>query len=101
MHSFSACAGLLAPGGAYVTTLPDFSVVIGTIRALFSSKRCCFVQVKSRAADLEFVGGWLSDGLDVTIDSTHPVSDLNAALARPEDRACTGRVVVTVDAGRG
>jgi NADPH:quinone reductase-like Zn-dependent oxidoreductase len=57
VYSFGRCAKVLRAGGTYVTTLPD--------AALFSSKRCRFVQVASRRADLELVGAWLSDGLEV------------------------------------
>ena len=68
-------------------------------RALFTSKRCRFVQVASKRADLELVGGWLSDGLDVPIDSRHPIADLGAALKRQTDRGRVGRVVVDVAEG--
>ena len=100
-YSFGRCAGVLNPGGAYVTTLPDGGLVLGMLRALFSSRRCHFVQVASKRADLDLVGGWLSDGLQVPIDSTHPVADLGTALARQQDRSRVGRVVVDVAGGWG
>ncbi len=99
VHSFARCAGLLRSGGAYVTTLPNAALITGMARALFSSKRCYFVQVASKRADLELVGGWLSDGLQVTIDSRHTIADLGAALARQGDPARAGRVVVDVAQG--
>lgn len=99
MHSFGRCAKLLRAGGAYVTTLPDAALITGMARALFSSKRCYFVQVVSRREDLELVGGWMTEGLDVTIDSRHQIADLGAALARQNDRARVGRVVVDVAEG--
>ena len=67
--------------------------------ALLTSKRCRFVQVASTRADLELVGGWLSDGLDVPIDSRHRIADLGAALTRQTDRGRVGRVVVDVAEG--
>ena len=65
-------------------------------RALFTSKRCRFVQVVSKRTDLELVGGWLSDGLKVPIDSRHKIADLGAALKRQVDRGRVGRVFVDV-----
>ncbi|MFT7623390.1 MAG: NADPH:quinone reductase-like Zn-dependent oxidoreductase [Myxococcota bacterium] len=99
VHSFGRCARLLRPGGAYVTTLPDGSLATGTLHALFTSKRCRFVQVASKRADLELVGGWLDDGLEVPIDSRHDVANLGAALERQTNRERVGRVVVNVAQG--
>ena len=99
VHSFGRCAKILRAGGTYVTTLPDAALVTGMARALFTSKRCRFVQVASKRADLELVGGWLSDGLEVPIDSRHKIADLGAALKRQTDRGRVGRVVVDVAEG--
>ncbi|MGI9658790.1 MAG: zinc-binding dehydrogenase, partial [Gaiellaceae bacterium] len=96
VHSYGQCANTLRAGGTYVTTLPDAALIMGMARALFSSKRCRFVQVASKRADLELVGQWLSDGLEVPIDSRHPISDLAAALRRQSERGRSGRVVVDV-----
>ena len=101
VHSFGRCAKILRAGGTYVTTLPDAALVAGMARALFTSKRCCFVQVASRRADLEMVGGWLSEGLEVPIDSRHKIADLGAALERQTDHGRVGRVVVEVAEGWG
>ena len=99
VHSFGSCAKLLRAGGAYVTTLPDGALITGMMRALFSSKRCYFVQVASKRADLELVGEWLGDGLEMTIDSRHKIGDLDAALKRQNERGRVGRVVVDVADG--
>ena len=99
VHSYGHCAKVLRSGGAYVTTLPNMALITGMASALFSSKSCHFVQVASKSADLELVGGWLSDGLDVTIDSRHKIADLSAALRRQSDRGRSGRVVVDVAEG--
>ena len=98
-QSFGRCAKMLQAGGTYVTTLPSMALVTGMARALFSSKRCRFVQVASKRSDLELVGGWLSDGLEVTIDSRHTITDLATALQRQTDRGRVGRVVVDVADG--
>ncbi len=99
VHSFGRCARTLRADGAYVTTLPDAALISGLARALFTSKRCHFVQVASKQADLELVGGWLRDGLDVPIDSRHRIANLGAALERQTDRGRIGRVVVDVAEG--
>ena len=99
VHSFGRCAKILRTGGTYVTTLPGGALVTGMAHAIFTSKRCCFVQVASRRADLELVGGWLSDGLEVPIDSRHKIADLAVALKRQTDRDRVGRVVVDVAEG--
>jgi NADPH:quinone reductase-like Zn-dependent oxidoreductase len=97
--SYGRCARLLRPGGTYVTTLPDGALITGLIRSQFSSRRCRFVQVASKRADLELIGGWLSDGLQVTIDSRHEINALGAALRRQTEPGRTGRVVVEVAGG--
>ncbi len=99
VHSFGRCARVLRAGGTYVTTLPDAALITGMARALFTSKRCRFVQVAPKRADLELVGGWLSHGLEVPIDSRHKIADLGAALERQTDRGRIGRVVVDVADG--
>lgn len=99
VYSFGRCAKILRNGGTYVTTMPDAALVMGMARALFTSKHCRFVQVASQRADLELVGGWLSDGLEVPIDSRHKIADLDAALKRQSDRGRVGRVVVDVAEG--
>lgn len=99
VHSFARCAKLLRPGGTYVATLLSTRMFTGMARALFSSKHCRFVQVTSKRNDLELVAGWLSEGLQVPIDSRHRVADLRSALKRQADPGRAGRVVVDVSDG--
>ena len=53
-YSFGRCAKVLRAGGTYVTTLPDTALVTGMARALFTSKRCRFVQVTSKRGILSW-----------------------------------------------
>ncbi len=99
VHSFSSCAKVLRKDGTYVTTLPDASLITGMVHALFTNKHCHFVQVASKRADLEMIGKWLCDGLEVPIDSHHAVADLQTALKRQTDRGRVGRVVVDIADG--
>ncbi|NNE45320.1 MAG: zinc-binding dehydrogenase [Rhodothermales bacterium] len=95
-YSFGQCSKVLKTGGSYVATLLSVAMMTGMVRALFSSKHCRFVRVSSKRADLELVGDWLSDGLEVPIDSRHKIADLDAALKRQTNRGRIGRVVVDV-----
>ncbi len=97
--SYGRCAKLLRSGGTYVTTLPGLALFVGRLRTLFSSRRCRFVMVTPKRADLELVGGWLADGLQVTIDARHRIADLGAALHRQTEARRAGRVVVQVADG--
>jgi NADPH:quinone reductase-like Zn-dependent oxidoreductase len=99
VHSYSRTVKVLRDGGTYVTTLPDGALITGMLRTLFTSKRCRFVQVASKRADLELVGSWLSDGLEVPIDSRYSIAELGDALKRQTDRSRVGRVVVDVADG--
>jgi len=99
VHSFGSCAKVLKEGGNYVTTLPGLSLFTGKIRAMFTSKNCHFVNVLSKRADLELVGDWFNDGMQVPIDSRHKIADLENALKRQNDPERTGRVVVDVADG--
>ncbi len=99
VHSYGQCARLLAPGGAYVTTLPGLGLLTGKLMTLFSSKRCEFVAVESRREDLELVAGWIADGMEVPIDSRHRIGELDDALARQADRQRAGKVVVDITDG--
>jgi NADPH:quinone reductase-like Zn-dependent oxidoreductase len=99
VYSYSKVAKLINQGGAYVTTLPDFSFLKDKIRTLFSSKRCRFIQVASKKEDLELVGGWLTEGLEVPIDSTFKVSDFETALKKQASGERVGKIVIDVANG--
>lgn len=96
VHSFGRCSKILRSAGTYVTTLPGLDLVTGMLRALFTTKRCRFIAVVSKRDDLKLVGSWLSEGLEVPIDSRHKIADLDSALKRQTERSRVGRVVVEV-----
>ncbi len=89
--------GALRPGGAFVTTLPSLAFVADKMASWFSDSRVCFVNVKSRPADLVLLGSWLAAGLDVPLSSTIPVRDVAAGLARLKSNG--GRIAVQVADG--
>jgi NADPH:quinone reductase-like Zn-dependent oxidoreductase len=98
-YSYSKCAKILKPNGTYVTTLPSLSFLTGKISTIFSSRSCRMVQVKSKRGDLELVGTWLSEGLEVPVDSAFKVSDLDSAYKRLTSTGRMGKVVIDVADG--
>lgn len=94
------CLSHLYHGGAYISTLPSWSWVVGLVMSQFTSKKVAMVEVKSKKDDLELIGEWLQQGLvDCnTIDSQFKIKDMDKALARHEDRLA-GRVVLQVKGG--
>jgi NADPH:quinone reductase-like Zn-dependent oxidoreductase len=95
-YSYGKCSDLLKAGGAYITTLPSLSFVGGKLASLFSSKRCSFVIVSPKTADLAALGVWLSEGLKLPIDSSYPVRKVGDAMARQKRGGMKGRIVVDV-----
>lgn len=98
-YGYLACRRMLAPRGAYVTTLPTGSLVAGKLMTLVSSRRATLLVVKSARADLEVLGGWLAEGLAVPIDSRFRVADAGRAIDRLAQGGMRGRVVVDVAGG--
>jgi len=95
--SFREVRGLLNRGGAYVTLLPSASVFGGMLLSVFSSKRCGFVIVKSRTADLDQLAQWLDAGqLEASVDTTYTLSEIRTALADFEARGARGKLAVRV-----
>ena len=98
-HGYLACRHQLARGGAYVTALPSPGVLVGKALAAVFSQRCEFITVKSVAKDLDQLGAWIRDGLQVPIEARFDVRDLGAALDRLGKGEVRGRLAVRVDGG--
>ncbi len=90
---------LLKPGGRFVTTLPTLDFALDKVASLFSSTGIRLVMVKSRPADLDLLGQWLTSGLEVPLDTTVPVRNVADALARLERGGVVGRIAVDVAGG--
>jgi NADPH:quinone reductase-like Zn-dependent oxidoreductase len=98
MSSFGEAKRLLNRGGAYVTLLPSPSLVGGMFLSLFSRKRCRFVTVQSRAADLERIASWiLSGALKTSVEETFPLSDIHTALSALDSGRVRGKLAVRID----
>jgi hypothetical protein len=89
----------LAPGGAFVCTLPSAAFVGGKLQAVFSSKRCRMLFVQPKTADLEQLAEWLAGGMSVPIDSRFHVRELAKAFERFERGDLRGRIAVDVASG--
>jgi NADPH:quinone reductase-like Zn-dependent oxidoreductase len=98
-HGFPSLRRLLAPRGAYVTTLPSAGWFAGAALALASSRRSRFIAVAPVAADLTLLGSWLADGLRVPIDRQFAVRDAAAAFDRLGRGAMRGRIAIEVGGG--
>ena len=96
MSSFGEAGALLNRGGGYVTLLPSASV-FGAL-SLFSNKRCGFVTVQSRAADLEQLAAWMVAGkLKASVEETFPLSNINIALSALDSGRVRGKLAVRMD----
>jgi len=99
VSSWSATRHLLGKGGVYVTTLPGAAIVLHLGLSLFTATRAKIVIVKNRADDLALLGRWLTEGLQVPIESTVPVRDVVAGIERMAAGEMRGRISVDVIGG--
>jgi NADPH:quinone reductase-like Zn-dependent oxidoreductase len=95
--SFGRTKHLLARGGAYVTTLPSLRFFGGVLASLLSSRRCSYVTVQSKSADLEQLGSWIASGeLDPSLEETYPFQEVTTALAALESGRVRGKVALQI-----
>jgi NADPH:quinone reductase-like Zn-dependent oxidoreductase len=95
--SFGKTQHLLNRGGGYVTLLPSLGFLGGFLQSLVTSKRCAFVTVQSREADLEQLARWIVSGeLAPCVQETFPISEVTAALAALEAGTVRGKLSVRV-----
>jgi len=100
-YSYAKLRHMLAPDGAYVTTLPSAAWLGGKLMTLVSKRHCHVVIVKSLAADLEQLAGWITGDahVRVPIDVTFPIRDLAKAIDRANKGEVRGRIAIDVDGG--
>lgn len=96
---WSELAHLLAPGGAYVTTLPSVGFALDKAASLIARTRVGLVMVKPVGADMQLLAQWLGEGMEAPIAASFPVRELRGALARLEHGETQGRIVVQVASG--
>jgi len=92
----------LKRGGTFVSTIPsplNMPPLSYLVKAL-TGRTNASLMVRCNRPDLETVGGWLATGsLDVPIDSTHDVKEIEAARERNSSPKKCGRVVIKVKGG--
>ncbi|MBP7409867.1 MAG: NAD(P)-dependent alcohol dehydrogenase [Flavobacteriales bacterium] len=95
-YRWSQWKRMLNPKGHFVTTLPSLNFMVDKLASLFASTGVHFVNVKCKPADLELLGRWLAEGLNVHVDHVVEVRDVAKSLARLHAGGVLGRVVVDV-----
>jgi NADPH:quinone reductase-like Zn-dependent oxidoreductase len=97
MSSYDQVKHLLTRSGTYVTLLPTATLLTGMLASSLSRRRCTFVMVKSRTAELDQLGAWLSSGeLKASVESTFELDEIGAALAELEAGKVRGKLAVRV-----
>ena len=97
--SYGVCAALLKPSGTYVVLLPSAGLLVGMVRALFSSKRCKMVAVGPVSTDLDQLAAWFDEGkLKAIVDTSYPLEEVPKALERQRAGDVRGKIAITVDA---
>jgi NADPH:quinone reductase-like Zn-dependent oxidoreductase len=95
-YRWSQWKGKLKRGGTFVTTLPSVALAADKLMSLASSSRVRMVYVKANDRDLTLLGEWLSEGMEIPVDLTYPVTKLDQALSRYENGEFLGRILVDV-----
>ena len=104
-EGLGTCSRVLAPGGVYVTTVPNVRNALASVRtrplAWLGGRRSAIVLVSSRGEDLEHLGRWVGEGkLRSVIDWVLPL--VEAARAHDHSRTfrTRGKNVLVVDSPR-
>ncbi len=97
-RSFPAVAGLLAPGGVYVTTVPNgCNLLWQALTPWRRGRRSRLVVVRSRSADLRAIARLMARGaLTPVVDRVYPLAEAARAHAYVETRRAQGKVVLQV-----
>jgi D-arabinose 1-dehydrogenase-like Zn-dependent alcohol dehydrogenase len=98
-YSYGKMKHLLNPGGTYLTTLPGPGIFLSMPVARLQGKHAGFAGVLAKRADFELLAKWVSEGMQIPIDSTYPVRDVGKAIGRMTQGGMKGRIVVTVEGG--
>jgi NADPH:quinone reductase-like Zn-dependent oxidoreductase len=97
MSSFSACRNVLAPGGRYVNTLPNATIVLQFLTLLLPGKKARSMWVKPNAGDMAWMMEQIKAGnIRVVIEQVYPLDKIKDALAASEGGRTRGKIVVKV-----
>ncbi|MBK8596913.1 MAG: NAD(P)-dependent alcohol dehydrogenase [Holophagales bacterium] len=101
-RSFGECSRVLSREGVYVTTLPGAGPLFASLGASFRApfgfrKRCRWVILKPRGADLDRLVGWAGEGrLKPVVGKVAPLDQAAWALSDLSAGHATGKTVVRV-----
>ncbi len=100
-RSFIEARRVLAPGGAYVTTLPSPGILLWAALTaaapLIGGRKARMIRVAPRGKDLEYLTGLVDDGrLKPLIDSEFPLERIAEAHQRSESGRARGKIVISI-----
>ena len=99
-RSFPFARALLSANGTYVSTVPKGHLLRDTVLTALRGKRARLVSVRSRAADLVTLTGWIEQGLvSPVIDRVFPLEEVAAAEDQVATRRARGKVVIRIGDG--
>jgi NADPH:quinone reductase-like Zn-dependent oxidoreductase len=95
---FSAIRGCLGRSGRFVGTVPSAGRVVRDLSSRLSFRRQeRLVVVRPRRADLGRLAAWMVEGrLRTVVDSTFPLTEIQAAFARLESKRTRGKIIIAV-----
>ena len=96
--SYSACIGILNPGGRYMSGNPRLSVMIRSIfTTRFTDKTARFAFAGETKADLLTLKGMIEDGrIESIVDRVYPMEKASDAHRRVETEQRLGAVVIAI-----
>ncbi len=96
--SFGAAKKVLDKGGIYITTVPNFTVMIlGPLLNPFSSKKMEKIMVKSHPGQLKLMKEMVEAGnIKPIIDKVFPLSEIADAHREAEKGRTVGKIVVSI-----
>lgn len=101
-RTFGACSRVLSRGGVYVTALPGPGPFLASLGASFRApfgfrKRCRWVILKPRGADLDQLVKWAGEGkLNPLVGKVAPLDQAAWALSDLSAGHATGKTVIRV-----
>ena len=97
-RAFGPARAALTPHGTFVSTVPSRGIFLDWLRtAVGRSQRARLVTVRSRAADLATLRGWIEHGgLKSIVDRVYPLDQAVDAQRFLETKRARGKVIVKV-----
>ena len=95
---FPDVRSILTPRGRFISTVPGLPIIKwGLLSRLSPGPRAHLVVVKSRAADLETLAGWIGEQrLNPVVDQVYPLAAAPEAHTYIETKRARGKVVLEV-----